>query len=190
MPEDARCGWAKGEEDIRYHDQEWCVPEHDDDKLFELLILEGMQAGLSWSLILKRRENMRRAFDGFDARKIAKYTDQKKQELLADAGIIRNRRKIDALVDNARGFLAVQQEYGSFDAYLWGFVGGQPVVNHWQALADVPATSPLSDALSKDLKKRGFRFVGSTICYSYLQAAGLVDDHLVSCPWHTQRRGT
>lgn len=184
MPENKRCSWAKDELNILYHDTEWGKPEHDDAKLFEFLILEGMQAGLSWSLILKRRENMRRAFDNFDYHIIAEYGDEKKQQLLQDPGVIRNRRKIDALVANAQAFIAVQQEFGSFDAYIWGFVGGKPLVNHWQKSTDAPATSELSDAMSKDLRRRGFKFVGSTICYSFMQAMGLINDHEVGCPRH------
>ncbi len=176
-----RCPWAKSELDIQYHDHEWGKAEHDDQKLFEFLVLEGMQAGLSWSLILKRREAMRAALDGFDPERAAAYGKEKKAELLQNPGMIRNRRKVDAVVTNAQAFLRVQQEFGSFDAYLWGFVEGRPIRNAWEKQEDMPATSPLSDALSKDLKKRGFKFVGSTICYSYLQAAGLINDHLAYC---------
>lgn len=189
MQNNLRCAWAKGELDIAYHDNEWGTPEHDDAKLFEFLILEGMQAGLSWSLILKRREAMRRAFDGFDPVKISRYDDEKKAQLLQDASIIRNRAKINALVQNAIAFLQVQQEFGSFDAYIWAFVDGMPIHNHATTMQEVPATSPVSDAMSKDLKKRGFKFVGSTICYSFMQATGLVNDHVVSCPRHRQLAG-
>lgn len=181
MGEVRRCGWAKDEYDIAYHDNEWGVPEHDDQKLFELLILEGMQAGLSWNLILRRREGMRQAFDGFDYNKIAAYDDAKKAGLLQNPAIIRNRAKINALVGNARAFIAVRREFGSFDAWLWRFVDGQPVLGEFTALEDMPATSALSDRLSRELRKRGFRFVGSTICYSYMQAAGLLNDHLPDC---------
>ena len=186
MSEPNRCGWAKGELDILYHDTEWGVPEHDDDRLFEYLILEGMQAGLTWSLILKRREGMRAAFDGFDAKKIARYDDDKKAELLQNPAIIRNRAKINALVGNAQAFLQVQKDYGSFDAYIWQFVGGKPIQNRWERQEQSPSTSPESDAMSKALKKLGFRFVGSTICYSFMQAAGMVNDHLVSCDFYTK----
>lgn len=186
MPETQRCPWAKGELDIVYHDTEWGTPEHDDGKLFEFLILEGMQAGLSWNLILKRRENMRRAFDGFDPVKIAGYDDAKKEMLLQDAGIIRNRAKINALVQNAKCFLQVQQEFGSFNAYVWGFVGGKPLQNNVKTVEEAPVTSQESDAMSKDLRERGFKFVGSTICYSFMQAMGMVNDHLVTCPRHKE----
>ncbi len=180
----ARCPWPKTELDIAYHDHEWGVPLHDDRALFELLILEGAQAGLSWSTILNKRENYRRAFDGFDARKIIRYNDRKVAALLADPGIVRNRLKIAATLGNARAYLAVRKEFGSFDRYLWGFVGGQPIVNRRRSPTDVPARTPESDALSKDLLKRGFKFVGSTICYAFMQASGMVNDHLVSCPRH------
>ncbi len=176
-----RCPWAKDEWDIRYHDEEWGKPEHDDRKLFEFLVLEGMQAGLTWNLILRRREAMRAALDGFDPHKAAAYGEEKKAELLQNPGMIRNRLKVNAVVSNAQAFLRVQQEFGSFDVYLWGFVEGKAIRNAWQRQEDMPATSPLSDALSKDLKKRGFKFVGSTICYSFLQAAGLINDHLADC---------
>ena len=179
-----RCPWPKTELDVAYHDEEWGVPLHDDRALFELLILEGAQAGLSWSTILKKRENYRRAFDRFDARKIARYDERKVAALLADAGIVRNRLKIAATITNARAFLAVQKEYGSFDRYLWSFVGGKPILNHRRAMQDVPARTAESDALSKDLLKRGFKFVGSTIIYAFMQATGMVNDHLVTCPRH------
>lgn len=184
MDDKKRCGWAQSELERAYHDEEWGRPQHDDPKLFELLILEGMQAGLSWSLILKRRESMREAFDAFDAHKIAAYDDAKKAELLQNPGIIRNRLKVDALVTNARAFLAAQEEFGSFDAYLWSFVDGVPIQNHWQAAEEIPPTSEVSDAMSKAMKKRGFKFVGSTICYALMQAAGLVNDHLVGCDFY------
>jgi DNA-3-methyladenine glycosylase I len=178
------CPWPKTPLDRAYHDAEWGVPLHDDRALFELLILEGAQAGLSWSTILNKRENYRRAFDHFDVAKIASYGDRKVAALLADAGIVRNRLKIAATIGNARAFLAVQRECGSFDRYLWGFVGGQPIVNRRRSPKEVPARTVESDALSKDLLKRGFKFVGSTICYAFMQATGMVNDHLVTCPRH------
>ncbi|NLW78540.1 MAG: DNA-3-methyladenine glycosylase I [Ruminococcaceae bacterium] len=184
MADVRRCPWAKGELDQTYHDHEWGVPQHDDQKLFELLILEGMQAGLTWSLILKRREHMREVFSGFDPVQVAQYDDAKKAALLGDPGVIRNRAKINALVDNARAFLEVQREYGSFDAYIWEFVDGAPVQNAWQTIEDVPAFDETAAQMSKALKKRGFRFVGPTICYAFMQAAGLVNDHLVSCDFY------
>jgi DNA-3-methyladenine glycosylase I len=166
---------------IPNHDAEWGVPLHDDRRLFEFLILEGAQAGLSWETILKKRESYRKAFDDFDAERIARYTAKKVEKLMADSGIIRNRLKIDSAVSNAKAFLEVQREAGSFDRYIWSFVDGKPRVNKWRGLGDVPATTPESDAMSKDLKKRGFRFVGSTICYAFMQATGMVNDHAVSC---------
>jgi DNA-3-methyladenine glycosylase I len=166
---------------MAYHDHEWGVPVHDDRALFEFLILEGAQAGLSWETILKKRENYRRAFDRFDARVIARYNQRKVDQLLADTGIVRNRLKIAATISNARAFLEVQRERGSFDAYLWRFVGGHPTVNRRRRLADLPARTPESDALSKDLAKRGFKFAGSTICYALMQAVGMVNDHTVDC---------
>lgn len=179
-----RCPWPKTDNDIAYHDHEWGVPLHDDRALFELLILEGAQAGLSWSTILNKRENYRRAFDQFDAEKIARYNDKKIAALLADAGIVRNRLKIAAAITNAKAFLAVQKEFGSFDRYLWAFVGGKPIVNHPRSPKDVPVRTAESDALSKDLLKRGFKFVGSTIIYAFMQASGMVNDHMVTCPRH------
>ena len=179
-----RCPWPKSDNDIAYHDHEWGVPLHDDRALFELLILEGAQAGLSWSTILNKRENYRRAFDQFDAKKIARYGDKKVAALLADAGIVRNRLKIAATITNAKAFLAVQKEFGSFDRYLWSFVGGKPIVNHPRSTKDVPVRTAESDALSKDLLKRGFKFVGSTIIYAFMQASGMVNDHMVTCPRH------
>ncbi len=176
-----RCVWAKNDLAIRYHDTEWGVPLHDDRKLFELLVLEGAQAGLSWDTVLAKRENYRRAFDTFDVETVANYDEVKHAKLLQDAGIIRNRLKIAAATKNAQAFLNVQQEFGSFDSYLWGFVGGQPIVNQPHAIADIPASTELSDHISKDLKKRGFTFVGSTIIYAYMQSAGLVNDHVVDC---------
>jgi DNA-3-methyladenine glycosylase I len=183
-PSPERCHWARHEPNTTYHDTEWGVPQHDDRALFEMLILEGAQAGLSWTTILNKRENYRQAFDNFDAAKIAKYGDKKVAALLADAGIVRNRLKIAATIKNAAAFLAVQKEFGSFDAYLWAFVGGQPIVNHRATMAGVPARTPESDALSRDLLQRGFKFVGSTIMYAFMQATGMVNDHLVTCPRH------
>jgi DNA-3-methyladenine glycosylase I len=189
MPANAsktRCGWAKEERMTAYHDAEWGVPLHDDRALFEFLILEGAQAGLSWSTILNKRENYRAAFDGFDAHKIARYTERKRAALLADAGIVRNRLKIDAAISNAKAFLETQDEFGSFDGYIWRFVDGSPLRNRWRRMEDVPARTPQSDAMSKDLAKRGYRFVGSTICYAFMQATGMVNDHLVSCFRHKE----
>jgi DNA-3-methyladenine glycosylase I len=179
-----RCPWPKTPLDIAYHDAEWGVPHHDDRALFELLILEGAQAGLSWSTILAKRENYRRAFDNFDAQKIARYDDRKVAALLADPGIVRNRLKITATIANAKAFLAVQREFGSFDRYLWSFVNGRPIVNRRRSPKDVPTRTPESDALSKDLLARGFKFVGTTICYAFMQATGMVNDHLVTCSRH------
>ncbi len=176
-----RCPWANGESYVAYHDTEWGVPLHDDCALFEFVILEGAQAGLSWSTILNKRDNYRKAFDGFDARKIARYDRRKVEALLADAGIVRNRLKIAAAIDNAKAFLAVQKEFGSFDAYVWQFTGGRPMQNAFRTTKEVPARTAESDAMSKDLQKRGFRFVGSTICYAFMQATGMVNDHLVDC---------
>ena len=177
-----RCGWAGTQPwMVDYHDREWGAPLHDDRALFEFLILEGAQAGLSWDTILRKRENYRRAFDNFDPRGVAAYGPEKVAALLADAGIIRNRLKINAAIRNAGLFLRVQEEFGSFDAYVWGFVGGRPKVNTFRSLSELPASTPESDALSKDLKKRGFTFVGSTICYAFMQATGMVNDHTVDC---------
>lgn len=176
-----RCAWARNELSIRYHDEEWGVPVHDDRLLFEFLILEGAQAGLSWDTILKKRENYRRAFDRFDPRKVARYDDKKVAALLADPGIVRNRLKVASAVTNAKAFLAVQKEFGSFDAYVWQFVGGKPKVNHLKSLKEIPARTPESDAMSKDLLKRGFKFVGTTICYAFMQAVGMVNDHTADC---------
>ena len=176
-----RCPWAKSELSTRYHDEEWGRPLHDERALFEFLILEGAQAGLSWETILGKRENYRRAFDGFDAEKIARYKQPKVDQLLADAGIVRNRLKIAATIDNAKAYLTLREELGGLDPYLWQFVGGKPKVNRFESMKDVPAKTPESDAMSKDLKRRGFRFVGSTICYALMQATGMVNDHLVSC---------
>jgi DNA-3-methyladenine glycosylase I len=166
---------------VRYHDREWGKPVHSDRRLFEMLILEGAQAGLTWETVLRKRVGYRKAFERFDPRKVARFTAARRRRLLKDEGIIRNRLKIDAAVTNAQAFLAVQKEFGSFDRYVWQFVGGQPKLNRRRSMADVPATSPESDALSKDLKKRGFRFVGSTIVYAFMQAVGMVDDHLNGC---------
>ncbi|MDT0633622.1 DNA-3-methyladenine glycosylase I [Spectribacter hydrogenoxidans] len=185
-----RCGWC-GEEPlyIDYHDREWGVPVRDDRTLFEFLILEGAQAGLSWWTVLQKREGYRRAFAGFDPAAVATFTDEQLAALRNDAGIVRNRAKIASARSNARAFLDVQAEYGRFSDYLWGFVNGQPVINHWQRLDQVPATTPLSDALSTDLKRRGFKFVGSTICYAYLQAVGVVMDHVTDCFRHAELAG-
>lgn len=172
---------------VAYHDEEWGVPVHDDRALFELLILEGAQAGLSWITILRKRPAYRKAFAGFDPKKVARFDARKKDRLLKDEGIVRNRLKIEASVTNARAFLAVQEEYGSFDAYLWRFVDGRPIRNRFGRMSEVPAKTPLSDALSKDLKKRGFKFVGSTICYAFMQATGMVNDHLIGCFRHRSR---
>lgn len=176
-----RCRWASNPLAIQYHDREWGVPQHNDRVLFEFLILEGAQAGLSWDTILRKRAAYRKAFDGFDPAKVARYDRRKVRALLADEGIVRNRLKIDSAISNARAFLAVQKEFGSFDRYLWQFVGGNPRVNAWRLGGKVPASTAESDAMSKDLKKRGFNFVGSTICYAFMQAVGMVNDHAVEC---------
>ena len=182
MSSKTRCGWCEKDDLYRdYHDQEWGNPVYDDATLFEFLILETFQAGLSWYTILKKRENFRRAFDQFDYVKIAAYTEDKVQELLQDSGIIRNQLKIRATISNAHAFLKVQHEFGSFSNYIWQFTAGKPIVNYWKTLAEIPATTPLSDAISKDLKKRGFKFVGSTVVYAHMQATGMVNDHLLSC---------
>jgi len=182
MKDKIRCDWA-GEKPhmIRYHDREWGKPVHRDRKHFEMLLLEGAQAGLTWDTVLRKRAGYRDAFAGFDPKKVACFTAAKKAALLKNPGIIRNRLKVDSAVTNAQAFLAVQKEFGSFDAYVWSFVGGEPIVNRWKWMKDVPATNVVSDTLSKDLKKRGFRFVGSTIIYAYMQAIGMVNDHLVGC---------
>lgn len=178
-----RCAWAESGNELylQYHDREWGVPVHEDRKQFEFLILEGAQAGLSWSTVLNKREGYRKAFAVFDPVKVARFSEKKIETLIQNPSIIRNRLKITSAVSNARAFLAIQKEYGSFDTYIWAFVGGKPLQNRWNAMADVPATSPESEALSKDLKQRGLKFVGSTIMYAHLQAAGLVNDHLLSC---------
>ncbi len=183
MSEKKRCAWAEGGNElyIHYHDREWGVPVRDDRKQFEFLVLEGAQAGLSWSTVLNKREGYRKAFANFDPVKVARFSEKKIETLIQNPGIIRNRLKITAAVNNAKAFLDIQKEFGSFDAYIWAFVGSKPLQNRWKAMADIPATSPESDALSKDLKKRGLKFVGSTIMYAHLQAAGLVNDHLISC---------
>ena len=185
-----RCGWA-GDEPlyVAYHDEEWGVPVHDDQTLFEFLILEGAQAGLSWSTILNKRENYRAAFDYFDPLLVAQYDEDKIASLLQNPGIVRNKLKVRAAVQNANAFLEVQKEYGSFDAYIWQFVGGAPIINRWQTLAEVPASTPVSVLMSKDLKKRGFNFVGPTICYAFMQAIGMVNDHLMTCFRYQQLGG-
>jgi len=177
-----RCDWC-GTDPLymKYHDETWGVPLHDDRTLFEFLLLDGAQAGLSWLTILRKRENYRRAMDAFDAQKIARYDDTKIAELMADAGIIRNRQKINSAIKNAKACLAVQESFGSFDAYLWQFVDGRTLQNNWRTMADIPAFTPESTAMSKDMKKRGFNFVGPTICYAFMQSAGMVNDHIVSC---------
>jgi DNA-3-methyladenine glycosylase I len=176
-----RCGWATGDLMIRYHDEQWGVPAHDDRTLFEFLILEGAQAGLSWSTILNKRDNYRRAFEEFDPERVARYDRRKISQLLRDPGIVRNQLKIASTITNAKAFLGVQEEFGSFDRYVWQFVGGKPRLNSPRSMKQVPARTPQSDAMSKDLKRRGFHFVGSTICYAFMQAVGLVNDHLVDC---------
>lgn len=176
--------WARKPLDIEYHNKEWGVPLHDDRLLFEFLILEGAQAGLSWSTILAKRENYRRAFDEFDPVKVARYGERKVAALLADPGIVRNKLKVASTIGNAKAFLAVQKEFGSFDRYIWSFVGHRPIVNQRKKLSDIPARTAESDAMSKDLLKRGFKFVGTTICYAFMQATGMVNDHLVTCPRH------
>jgi DNA-3-methyladenine glycosylase I len=176
-----RCHWARNDLAIRYHDEEWGIPVHDDAVLFEFLILEGAQAGLSWDTILKKRDNYRAALDGFDVQRVASYQSRKIQSLLRDPGIVRNRLKIAGTVKNAKAFLAIQKEFGSFDRYIWQFTGGRPRVNSWKSDQQVPASTAESDAMSKDLKKRGFTFVGSTICYAFMQAVGMVNDHAVDC---------
>ena len=176
-----RCGWATNELSIEYHDREWGVPLRDDRGLFEFLILEGAQAGLSWDTILRKRENYRAAFDGFDPEKVAFYGEEKIAKLLGNEGIVRNRLKVNSAVRNAAAFLAVREEAGSFADYIWSFVDGEPTVNNWRDLSEVPASTPVSDTMSRDLKKRGFNFVGSTICYAFMQATGMVNDHVVGC---------
>jgi DNA-3-methyladenine glycosylase I len=188
-----RCGWPQSDLALEYHDREWGVPLRDDRKIFEFLVLDAAQAGLSWEIILRKREGFRAAFDGFDPGKVARYDRRRVQRLLADPGIIRNRLKVESAVTNARAFLAVQEEFGSFAGYIWQFVGGRPRVNHRRSLREVPARTPQSDAMSRALRERGFRFVGSTICYAFMQAAGMVNDHAVHCfrhaPLARQMRG-
>ena len=183
MPDKQRCAWVRTDDPLHlsYHDTEWGVPLHDDAKLFEFLVLEGMQAGLSWATVLRKRENFRRAFDGFDPAAVARYDGRKVRSLLRDAGIIRNRLKVQAAIGNAKAYLKVQREFGSFDSYMWGFVGGRTRVNRWSTLGQIPAKTPQAEAMSRDMLSRGFRFVGPTICYSHMQATGMVNDHLVSC---------
>lgn len=184
-----RCAWT-GDDELycRYHDEEWGIPSHDDTKLFEMLNLEGAQAGLSWITILRKRENYRKAFDGFDIDKILKYDDSKIDALLQDAGIVRNRLKIQAVITNAKAFRAVQEEYGSFDSFLWAYVDGTPICNHFSDMSQIPAKTELSDRISKDLKKRGFKFIGSTIVYAYMQAVGMVNDHICNCDFRSPDR--
>lgn len=184
-----RCPWATTDLYVTYHDSEWGVPLHDDRELFEFLILEGAQAGLSWITILKKRDNYRKAFDDFDPKKVARYGPRDVERLMGDAGIVRNKLKITAAIQNASAFLAVQKEFGTFNAYAWKIVGGKPIQNRWRAMADVPASTPESDAMSRDLKVRGFKFVGSTIIYAHMQATGMVNDHLVTCPRHRELGG-
>jgi DNA-3-methyladenine glycosylase I len=185
-----RCAWATTEPAITYHDKEWGVPVHEDRVLFEFLILEGAQAGLSWKTILKKRENYRKALDGFRPEKIARYGKGDVQRLLGNDGIVRNRLKIAATIENAKRFLEVKKEFGSLDAYLWRFVGGKPIQNRWRTLTDLPARTAESDAMSRDLLRRGFKFVGSTICYAFMQAVGMVNDHLVTCPRYAELSGS
>jgi len=187
MIELKRCSWPGSDElMIKYHDEEWGNPNHDDRKWFEYITLDAFQAGLSWSIVLKKRENFRLAFDNFNPDKIAKYDQSKIDTLVIDAGIIRNKLKISATISNAKAFLEVQKEFGSFDNYIWQSINGNPLINHWETSAEIPASTPESDKLSTDLKKRGFKFVGTTICYAFMQGAGLVNDHLVSCFRHKE----
>lgn len=188
MSDVARCPWPKSELDIHYHDQEWGVPVHDDARWFEFLTLEGAQAGLSWSTVLKKRENYRLAFAFWDPAEVARFSARDQTRLMQNEGIVRNRLKIQSTITNAQAFLAVQKEFGSFDAFIWRFMKGAPIQNQFRRFSDIPARTPLSDALSKDLLKRGFRFVGSTICYALMQATGLVNDHLVTCFRHDEVR--
>ncbi len=183
-----RCQWA-GNDPLyqKYHDEEWGIPVHDDRKLFEMLILEGAQAGLSWITILRKRENYRKAFNNFDAKKIAKYDSKKIRQLLQNEGIVRNRLKINAAIINAKLFLEIQKEFGSFDKYIWKFVNGKPIINSRENLKEIPAKTEESDLMSKDLKKRGFKFIGSTICYAFMQAVGMVNDHIVDCFWYKMK---
>jgi DNA-3-methyladenine glycosylase I len=192
MGELKRCGWGGLMDPLyrEYHDREWGVPVHDDRVIFEFLVLEGAQAGLSWGTILRKRENFRKAFAGFDPEKVARFDGRKVQRLLRDPGIIRNRLKVNSAVQNARAFLRVQEEFGSFDSYVWRFVGGRTRVNRWRSLSDIPAATPESEAMSKDLVRRGFRFVGPTICYAHMQATGMVNDHVVSCFRYSELAGS
>ncbi len=190
MKEKQRCEWSMKDQLYKdYHDTEWGTPLHDDQKLFEFLVLESFQAGLSWYIVLKKRDNFRKAFANFEAKKVARFDAAKVEQLLKDEGIIRNRMKIEAAINNAACFLQIQKEFGSFDKYIWGFVGGKPVINKVKSLADVPAKTPVSDAMSKDMGKRGFKFRGSTICYAFMQAVGMVDDHVEHCWKKTKKRG-
>jgi DNA-3-methyladenine glycosylase I len=191
MNDRRRCDWVSVDDPLYkvYHDSEWGVPLHDDRKLFEFLVLEGMQAGLSWATILRKRENFRKAFDSFDPKKVAMYNERKVRSLLAYPGIIRNRLKVRSTVTNARAFLAVQKEFGSFDSYIWGFIEGKPKINRWRTPDELPAVTEESERISENLVKRGFRFVGPTICYSYMQATGMVNDHLVHCFRHRELGG-
>jgi DNA-3-methyladenine glycosylase I len=182
--EPRRCPWAKSPAMIAYHDAEWGVPVHNDRVLFEFLTLEGAQAGLSWETVLRKRERYRKVFHAFDPLRVARMTPKSVDRILGDPGIIRNRAKVESAIGNARAVLATRDEFGSFDAYVWRFVDGRPIVNRWRRLAQVPATSKESDAMSKELRRRGFRFVGPTICYAFMQAVGLINDHLVDCAWH------
>ncbi|WP_372805951.1 DNA-3-methyladenine glycosylase I [Pontiella sp.] len=185
-----RCAWLTTDPlYLEYHDEEWGVPEHDDRKLYEKIVLEGAQAGLSWITILKRRENYRRAFDHFEIEKVAAYTEQDVERLVKDAGIIRNRSKIKSAINNARRVLEVREQHGSLDAFLWSFVGGRPIFNRWESMKQVPATTPESDAMAKALKKAGFTFVGSTTCYALMQAMGMVNDHTIDCFRHAELNG-
>ena len=181
MEETIRCGWANKDSESEYHDNGWGVPSHDDSYMFEMLILEGFQAGLSWITILNKRENFRKAFDNFDYNKIKDYKQDKIDELLKNDGIVKNKLKVNSTVENAKAFIKVQEEFGSFDKYIWGFVNNKQIVNKWKDMKELPAKTELSDKISKDMKKRGFKFVGSTIIYSYLQAVGIIDDHIVTC---------
>lgn len=189
MSDRLRCDWVRSELSAVYHDTEWGIPQHDDRKLFEMLVLEGMQAGLSWEIVLKRRESMREAFDGFDPQAIAGYDAKKQQELLLNPGVIRNRLKIASLPINAQAFLKAQGQYGSFDSFIWQFVGGKPIINRFESSSQLPTEDAHSKQMSKELKKRGFKFVGSTICYAFMQAVGMVDDHTIWCHRHSTNRG-
>lgn len=184
-----RCPWAQGDRYVEYHDTEWGVPVHDDRLLFEFLVLEGAQAGLSWATILNKRDNYRQAFEGFVPEVVAKYGEKKRKSLLANPGIVRNRLKIEAAIQNAQALLKTVQEFATFDRYIWGFIGGQPQQNAWGSIKEVPARTPESDAMSADLKRRGFKFVGSTICYAFMQAVGMVNDHVVGCFRHDELAG-